>query len=166
MTPLWLPHCPLVVTLSRERYRALCQSPARAICARPIGGDFPVDVKTFDEWSDGWAFWLTGGETPRKPTSCGVPITEEEITWTRTTTSRWIRRMRNFTAQVVALRRMKDKGGQMAQALWKKTTRNAKPFLERHGTPQTWGCATTQEDVTDEVLQALQLHLQKVIHDP
>ena len=160
-------HCPLVVTLTRERYRALCQSPARAICTRPVGGDFPVGVSTFDEWSDGWALWLTGGEKQKhkKPRSCGVPVTEEEITWTRATTSRWIRRLRNFTAQVVALRRMKDKGGQMAQALWAKITRNAKPFLERHGTPQTWGCANTPEEVTDEVLQSLQLHLQKVIRE-
>ena len=158
-------HTPLVVTLTREKYRALCQSPGKAAFVKPRDGPLPDGVGCFADWSGGWSAWLAGGDKICKPRSHGVPTLEEEITWTRSTTSRWIRRLRNLAARVVALHRMRDKGGDMAQALWKRIAAQAKPFLEKYGAPQTWGCSNTAEEATEEVLQALQNHMQKVIRE-
>ena len=109
-------HTPLIVVLVRLRQKALTQVLPPVVLGDRQGGEKP-NAHTFAEWTDLWGLWVGGDDSHQKLKSQGLAVNESEVSWTRTTTSKWMRRLRNFTGRVIALTRMKDKGGEQAQRL-------------------------------------------------
>ena len=157
-------HTPLLVVLTRLRQRALTQMLPPVSLARGEIGDGPA-ASTFAEWTDLWGFWVSGENAQSRYKSLGIATVEAEVSWTRTTTSRWVRRLRNFTGRIVALTRMHDKSGDNAQRLWRRIAKQAKPFLERYGVPSTFGLRDSTESVTEDVMINLRNHFQQVIYE-